>query len=114
MTRQSNKIDRDKLRAQIRKLGNENVLCMLEDAIDLLPSSKLYKLPKKSDSRRESQGKLHSLHPTRGKQTNCEPGFGVTESKIYAGGGKCSEIRAIVTDSAHSGVGRNLGARGSY
>jgi hypothetical protein len=37
-------IDRDKLRAAIRKLGDEHVFYMLDDAIDLLPQSKLVKL----------------------------------------------------------------------
>lgn len=37
-------IDRDKLRAAIRKLGDEHVCYMLDDAIDLLPQSKLVKL----------------------------------------------------------------------
>ncbi len=37
-------IDRDKLRAAIRKLGDEYVFYLLDDAIDLLPPSKLLKL----------------------------------------------------------------------
>ena len=37
-------IDRDKLRAAIRRLGNEYVYYMLDDAIGLLPPSKLAKL----------------------------------------------------------------------
>jgi hypothetical protein len=37
-------IDRDKLRAAIRKFGDEYVFNMLDDAIDLLPQSKLVKL----------------------------------------------------------------------
>ena len=37
-------IDRDKLRAAIRKLGDEYVFYLLDDAIDLLPQSKLVKL----------------------------------------------------------------------
>jgi len=41
------KIDRDKLRAAIHKLGNESVFQMLDDAIDLLPASKLHKVVKK-------------------------------------------------------------------
>jgi hypothetical protein len=40
-------IDRDKLRAEVRKLGNEYVFYMLDDAIDLLPLSKLHKIAKK-------------------------------------------------------------------
>ena len=39
-------IDRDKLRAAVRKLSNEYVFYMLADAIDLLPPAKLYKLAK--------------------------------------------------------------------
>ena len=37
-------IDRDKLRAALRKLGDEYVLYMLDEAIDLLPSAELEKL----------------------------------------------------------------------
>ncbi len=37
-------IDRDKLRAAIQMLGDEYVFYMLDDAIDLLPESKLVKL----------------------------------------------------------------------
>ena len=40
-------IDRDKLRAQVRKLGNECVFSMLDDAIELLPVAKLQKIAKK-------------------------------------------------------------------
>jgi hypothetical protein len=38
------RIDRDKLRAAIRKLGDEYVFYMLDDAIDMLPAAKLEKL----------------------------------------------------------------------
>jgi hypothetical protein len=37
-------IDRDKLRAALRRLGDEYVFYMLDDAIDLLPPAKLAKL----------------------------------------------------------------------
>jgi hypothetical protein len=37
-------IDRDKLRAAIRKMGTEYVFLMLDDAITLLPQGKLRKL----------------------------------------------------------------------
>jgi len=37
-------IDRDKLRAAIRRMGSEYVFYMLEDAITLLPQTKLRKL----------------------------------------------------------------------
>ena len=40
-------IDRDKLRAAVRKLGNEYVFFMLDEAIELLPPSKLHKIAKK-------------------------------------------------------------------
>ena len=40
-------IDRDKLRAEVRKLGNEYVFYMLDDAIELLPLAKLHKIAKK-------------------------------------------------------------------
>jgi len=39
-------IDRDKLRAAVRKLGNEYVFDMLDDAIELLPPAKLHKIAK--------------------------------------------------------------------
>jgi len=47
MARKSIEIDRDKLRAAVRKLGKEYVFYMLEEAIDLLPPSKLYKIARK-------------------------------------------------------------------
>jgi hypothetical protein len=40
-------IDRDKLRAEVRKLGNERVFYLLHDAIELLPPAKLRKLVKR-------------------------------------------------------------------
>lgn len=40
-------IDRDKLRAVIRKMSNEYVFYMLDEAIDLLPEAKLQKLAKR-------------------------------------------------------------------
>jgi hypothetical protein len=47
MARNPVEIDRHKLRLEIRKLANEHVYCMLNDAIDLLPSAKLHKIAKK-------------------------------------------------------------------
>jgi hypothetical protein len=47
MPRQPVTIDRDKLRAAVRKLGHERVFYMLDDAIDLLPPVKLHKVVKK-------------------------------------------------------------------
>jgi hypothetical protein len=47
MARESIQIDREKLRAQVRKLGSEYVFYMLDDAIDLLPPAKLHKIVKK-------------------------------------------------------------------
>ena len=40
----SQSIDRDKLRAAIRRMGSEYVFYMLDDAITLLPQTKLHKL----------------------------------------------------------------------
>ena len=40
-------IDRDKLRAEVRKLRSEYVFFMLDDAIELLPPAKLHKIAKK-------------------------------------------------------------------
>ena len=40
-------IDRDKLRTEVRKLGNEYDFYMLDDAIEPLPPAKLYKIAKK-------------------------------------------------------------------
>jgi hypothetical protein len=47
MKRKFSHIDRDKLRAMVRKLGNENIFYMLDDAIELLPPAKLLKMVKK-------------------------------------------------------------------
>jgi hypothetical protein len=44
MAKESNVIDRDKLRAAVRKLSNEYILYMLDDAIDVLPPAKLQKI----------------------------------------------------------------------
>ncbi len=46
-SRQYFKIDRDKLRAAIRKTGKDNVFQMLIDAIDLLPPAKLHQIVEK-------------------------------------------------------------------
>ncbi len=47
MARKPIQIDRDKLRAAVRKLSNEYVFYMLDDAIELLPPAKLHKIAKK-------------------------------------------------------------------
>ena len=47
MRRKLIQIDRDKLRAAVRKLGNDYVFYMLNDAIELLPPAKLHNLAKK-------------------------------------------------------------------
>ncbi|MCU0661713.1 MAG: hypothetical protein MUC50_05230 [Myxococcota bacterium] len=47
MPRQPAAIDRDKLRAAVRKLGHEYVFYMLDDAIDILPPAKLHQIAKK-------------------------------------------------------------------
>lgn len=47
MPRKPIPIDREKLRAEIRKLENTYVYFMLDDAIELLPLSKLHKIAKK-------------------------------------------------------------------
>ena len=47
MGRKTSQIDRDKLRAEVRKLGNEYALYMLDDAIELLPPAKLHKIAEK-------------------------------------------------------------------
>jgi hypothetical protein len=47
MPRQHLDIDRDKLRAAIRKLGSEYIFYMLDDAIDLLPPAKFHKIARK-------------------------------------------------------------------
>jgi len=46
MPRKPIQIDRDKLRAAVRKLGNDYVFYMLNDAIELLPLTKLHKIAK--------------------------------------------------------------------
>ena len=40
-------IDRAKLRAEIRKLGNEHIFFMLDEALELLPQTKLQEVAKK-------------------------------------------------------------------
>jgi hypothetical protein len=45
--RKATQIDRNKFRAEVRKLGSEQVFSMLDDAIELLPLSKLHKIAKK-------------------------------------------------------------------
>ena len=47
MPRQAAIIDKDKLRAAVRKLGNEYIFYMLDDAGDLLPPAKLKQLAEK-------------------------------------------------------------------
>jgi hypothetical protein len=47
MARESNEIDRDRLRAAVRKLGDDYVRYMLDDAIGLLPPAELHKIAKK-------------------------------------------------------------------
>ncbi len=47
MARKPIQIDRDKLRAAVRKLGNDYVFYMLDDAIELLPPGKLNELARK-------------------------------------------------------------------
>ena len=47
MKRQPVQIDRAKLRMAVRKLRNESVFYMLDDAIELLPPAKLLKMVKK-------------------------------------------------------------------
>ncbi len=47
MPRQPAAIDRDKLRAVLRKLGHETVFYMLADAIDLLSPAKLHQIARK-------------------------------------------------------------------
>ena len=47
MARKPIQIDRDKLRAEVCKLGSEYLFSMLDDAIELLPLAKLHKIAKK-------------------------------------------------------------------
>jgi hypothetical protein len=47
MARKPLQIERDKLRAEVRRLGNERVFSMLDDAIEALPLAKLHKVAKK-------------------------------------------------------------------
>ena len=47
MQRKRIQIDRDKLRAAVRKLGNQYLFYMLDDALELLPPAKLHKIAKK-------------------------------------------------------------------
>ncbi len=56
-------IDRDKLRAAIRRMGSEYVFYMLDDAISLLPQTKLRKLASQYLNPAE-------LHPGAPRETN--------------------------------------------
>ena len=56
MGRKRIQIDRDKLRAEVRKLGNECLFYMLDDAIELLAPGKLLKIARKYFD-------LKKLHP---------------------------------------------------
>jgi hypothetical protein len=47
MVRKPVQVDRDKFRAAIRKLGNEYMFSILDEAIELLPQAKLHKIAKK-------------------------------------------------------------------
>jgi hypothetical protein len=47
MPRPSTMIDRDKLRAAIRQLGDEAVFSLLDDALDLVPAGKLRRVVKR-------------------------------------------------------------------
>ncbi len=47
MKRKPLQIDRDKLHAAVRKLRNESVFYMLDEAIELLPAARLEKLARK-------------------------------------------------------------------
>jgi hypothetical protein len=66
MGRQPIEIDREKVRAAIRRLGNEQVFYMLDEAIDLLSPDKLHKIVKKylslkqlsSDSKKTTKSNL--------------------------------------------------------
>src|SRR3989339_778710 len=65
----SQKIDRDKLRIAIRKLNRERVFDLLDEAIDLLPESKLLKLVKQyfnpSKLRPDSEAKGNLLRDVK-------------------------------------------------
>ena len=62
MARQWIETDRNKLRAAVRKLAREEIFYMLDDAIDLLPPSKLHKIAGKYLD-------LKPLQPDREKAT---------------------------------------------
>jgi hypothetical protein len=47
MARKPVQVDRDKFRAEVRKLGNERIFSILDEAIVLLSDSKLHKIAKK-------------------------------------------------------------------
>jgi hypothetical protein len=63
MARKPIQIDRDKLRAEVRKLGNEFVFFMLDDAIEVLPPARLHQIAKKYLD-------LKRLRPDAEKATN--------------------------------------------
>ena len=71
-------IERDKLRAALRRLGDEYVFYMLDDAIDLLPPAKLAKLVSRyldvKQLRPDAPGKRHLLTEVRAFDTASRAG----------------------------------------
>jgi hypothetical protein len=66
MTRSPIQIDHEKLRAELRRLGNERIFSLLVDAIELLPPAKL----------RKAVGKYLDLeHLYRDATSTAEPGL---------------------------------------
>ena len=71
-------IDRDKLRTALRRLGDESIFYMLDDAIDLLPPAKLAKLVSRyldvKQLRPDAPGKRHLLTEVRAFDTASRAG----------------------------------------
>ena len=71
-------IDRDKLRAAIRRLGDESVFYMLDEAIDLLPPAKLAQIVGRhldvKSLRPDSLGTKSLLDDVRAFETACHAG----------------------------------------
>jgi hypothetical protein len=73
MARKPVKVDRDKFRAAVRKLGNEGIFSILDEAIDLLSQPQLHKIAKRHLD-------IKQLRPDTGKVTR--PGL-LTEVRRF-------------------------------
>lgn len=97
-------IDRDKLRAALRRLGDEYVFYMLDEAIDILPPAKLVKLVSRyldvKQLRPDAVGKTNLLAEVRAFDTASRAGkyyesFNVNSKNVMD---KSTGTRAFIAD----------------